>query len=1194
MFESVLIANRGVIARRIIRTLRRMRVRSIAVFTAADARALHLREADEAIALPEAAGSAGYADADAILAAARAAGAAAIHPGYGFLGEDAAFAERCRREGIAFIGPTPAQIRAFGFKPTARAHARLHGIPLVAASPVLGSWDHARMEASRLGYPVMLKRTSGGGGHGLRRCADETALRAAFEAAAAGTENHGTETGLYLERYLAGVRHLEVQLFGDGRGEVVVLGERDCSLQRRHQKIIEESPAPNLSSSLRAVLHASAKRLVSGVGYESAGTAEFLYDPTVEQFYFLEFNPRLQVEHGVTEAVFGIDLVEWMVRQAAGELDLSGWRGGAAGVAIQARVYAEDPARGFQPSPGRLTEVRWPEGPGIRVETAVASGSDVPAAYDPLIAKVIAGGDSRAEAVRRLRHALADTQVWGCETNAGLLRQVTATAAFGAAEWSTEWIEAFPFSDARIEVVAGGHETTLQDLPGRVGHWAVGVPPSGPMDGLSFQLANRLVGNPPAAAALECTLRGPTLRFTADAQVAIVGADMGPTVDGVSVPQGERVTVRAGATLRLAEARGGGCRTYVAVAGGLDAPRYLGSRATFPAGSLGGAVGRALREGDVVRFAHEGEPTPIGPPGVLEAAPFSSEWSLRVLVGPQADPDYFTTEGLEALLRATWRVHAQSSRVGIRLAGPPPQFARADGGEAGLHPSNIHDSPYTIGAVNFAGDSPVILGCDGPSLGGFVCPFTVVEADRWKLGQLRSGDAVRFEVTTGAEAREAWRIQAAAVAARRWPTQPGLHPPPVRRPPAVLREVPGTATTPAVRYRQFGDTAVLVQYGGEALDLGHRFRVQALMERLAGEVGPWLAELAPGVSTLLVRYAPEHGSSAELVERLAALEASLPDPMSMTLRSRKVRLPLAFDAGSTQAAIRRYARTVRQEAPWVPSNIDYLRRLNGLADRAAVAERLFRATYLVLGLGDVFLGSPCAVALDPRDRLIATKYNPARTWTPEGEVGLGGVCLCIYGMESPGGYQLVGRTLPVWETYPGGGELPWRLRAFDRLEFYPVAEAELDRLRQKLVSGRATFDVQEEEFRVADYQQFLAAQADSIAAHRARQVELLRSAGRGCDGAAPTPELPGAPAAAPPSGEPLRAPVAGVVSAWKVAVGESVVAGQPVVVIEAMKLETVIAAPRAGRVAHLHPPAGGAVCAGDPLLWLAAIDPVQP
>ncbi len=348
MFSKVLIANRGAIACRIIRTLKTLGVHSVAVYSEADSQARHVREADEAYLLGPAPAAESYLRADRILQIAKDCGAQAIHPGYGFLSENPAFAEACEAAGIAFIGPAPEQMRAFGLKHTARDLAEQRGVPLLPGSSLLTDLEQAQSEAARVGFPVMLKSTAGGGGIGMRLVWNAAELTDAFDSVGRMAQANFKDAGLFIEKYVEQARHIEVQVFGDGAGGVIALGERDCSVQRRNQKVIEETPAPGLSDAQRSELHATAVRLAKAVNYRSAGTVEFVYDASTGAFYFLEVNTRLQVEHGVTEQVCGVDLVAWMLQLAAGDLPpLHTLQPSPKGASIQVRLYAEDPAKNF-------------------------------------------------------------------------------------------------------------------------------------------------------------------------------------------------------------------------------------------------------------------------------------------------------------------------------------------------------------------------------------------------------------------------------------------------------------------------------------------------------------------------------------------------------------------------------------------------------------------------------------------------------------------------------------------------------------------------------------------------------------------------------------------------------------------------------------------------------------------------------
>ena len=657
MFRKVLIANRGAIACRIIRTLHKMGVGSVAVYSDADRHSLHVRQADEAIRLGPAPAAQSYLSIEAVLKAARETGAEAIHPGYGFLSEKPEFAEACEQAGIAFIGPTSEQMRAFALKHTARALAADLGLPLLPGTGLLRDLNEAQAEAERIGYPLMLKSTAGGGGIGMRLCRNAEDLASAFDAVRRqGAASFG-DGSAFLERFIEQARHLEVQIFGDGAGTVVALGERDCSAQRRNQKVLEETPAPHVSDETRERLFDAAVRLGQSVHYRSAGTVEFVYDNATDEFFFLEVNTRLQVEHGVTEEVSGIDLVEWMVRQASGDLSpLSDLPVQATGCSIEARLYAEDAGRDFGPSAGRLTHVSFP--PDVRVETWVEPGTEVTPYYDPMIAKVIVKGKDRTEALAALSTALGETRLGGIETNLDYLRKVCASPEFASGAVTTSFLGRFPYARTAIEVIGGGTQTTVQDYPARLGFWNVGVPPSGPMDSLAFRLANRLVGNDEGAAGLEMAVTGPQLRFGCNASVALVGAQMDATLDGVPVAFGQAFPVPAGGVLKIGTANGPGLRAYLAVGGGLDVGDYLGSSATFMLGGFGGHDGRALRAGDVLHLKDPGAGGGADalPPDVTPA--YVNAWQIGVTYGPARGTGLFLG-----------RRHRHALQH--RLAGPP-------------------------------------------------------------------------------------------------------------------------------------------------------------------------------------------------------------------------------------------------------------------------------------------------------------------------------------------------------------------------------------------------------------------------------------------------------------------------------------------------------------------------------------------
>jgi len=1098
MFKKVLIANRGEIAVRVSRTLRNLGVKVIAVYSEADRDAQHVLEADESYLLGTGPVDQSYLNMDRLLEVISKSGAEAVHPGYGLLSENADFAEKCESAGCVWLGPTPESMRLFGLKHTARELAEKASVPLCPGTDLVLTKEAALQESERIGFPLMLKSTAGGGGIGMEVCRSLEELEERFAKVIRLAQSNFGDAGVFLERYVENARHIEVQIFGDGRGKVIALGERDCSAQRRNQKVVEETPAAGLTEKQCEELRTCSVRLAGSLKYRSAGTVEFLYDKDREEFYFLEVNSRLQVEHGVTELVTGVDLVEWMIRVGAGDNPITEIDHiTPAGAAMEVRVYAEDAARDFLPSAGLITDVKMPIGP--RCDTWIEAGTEVSSFYDPLLAKIQVKGESRAEVLEKMKTALSEARIDGVRTNLDYLSQIISSEAFITGEVSTKWLESFAYTPHIIEIIKGGTMTTVQDWPGRIGYWDVGVPPSGPMDSLAFRIANQLVGNPDSAAALECTMSGPSIKFYYATQIALTGADMHAHLDGVQIPLGKTVRVESGQVLEMGTITGNGCRTYLAIAGGLDVAEYLGSKSTFTLGQFGGHGGRALVAGDVINISESncGENQSNDEPQLkwsqlAKTFYTNSSWEIGVLYGPHGAPEFFTEADIEKFFETEWEVHFNSARTGVRLIGPKPEWARTDGGEAGLHPSNIHDNAYAIGAIDFTGDMPVILGPDGPSLGGFVCPVTIIEAELWKMGQLKPGDTIRFKPMDSAGAREqarAYKSWINGVAENEYPTLTSINEPESM----ILAE--SSVQGENVVIRRAGDAYILLEVGQMELDLRLRFLVHLLYEWLGKKKQPGVVDITPGIRSLQVHYNAWQVDEQEVVDLLLHGLKELPALEDAEVESRVVHLPLAWDDPSTQVAIERYMKGVNANAPWCPSNIEFIRRINGLDSIDQVKDIVYSAEYLVMGLGDVYLGAPVATPLDPRHRLVTTKYNPARTWTPENAVGIGGAYLCIYGMEGPGGYQFVGRTTPIWNKYKQTEVfeegVPWLLRFFDRLKWHEVSAEELLDLRRDILTGVYVPKMTTERFKLGDYLAFLEKESESIENFRTNQRQAF-------------------------------------------------------------------------------------------------------
>lgn len=860
-------------------------------------------------------------------------------------------------------------------------------------------------------------------------------------------------------RRLAGAAGVPVRLGGplpDGRRiEILVrdgaiVADQEVTARWRGRPLVVESPAP-LAADVRAALH----QAVAVFTPEIPGAVfEFVWEQ--ESPVLVDVRETVEFQPGLTA---------WLT---AGEPAL--------GRAVDARCL----------------DAHWPVAADGRVDGTVATGEHLTVPAGTLLATVRIPPAPRTAALATLDRLLGELRCAGIPNDLPLLRQILARPEFAQVPTSARWCDSLAYTPLVIEVLVPGIHTTVQDFPGRLGAWAVGVPPSGPMDDLAFRLANRLVGNPADAAGLELTLAGPTLRFHAPAVICLAGPESTATVDGGPLPRWRAVAVAAGAVVAI----GGlarGCRATLAIRGGLAVPAYLGSRATFDLGGFGGHAGRPLKAGDLLPLAVAAPAAELAhcpPPLPAAAQPkYLKRWELGILAGPHRDPEFFTGADIQALESAIYTVHHNSNRTGIRLMGPKPAWARPDGGEAGLHPSNIHDNAYAVGSIDFTGDMPILLGPDGPSLGGFVCPGVVVEAERWKLGQLRPGDTLRFvrrsvaEATARREQQDRFLTDLAAP-----PALPTFSVTAGDGAVAFQRGVEGDR--PALVIRRAGDRNLLVEYGPLVLDLDLRLRVHLLWQAFVARAVPGIIDLTPGIRSLQLHFDPRRISDTALIALVRECDAALPSG-DVVVPNRTVHLPLSWDDPSTRKAIEIYTRSVNPTAPWCPSNLEFIRRINGLNSIEAVKRIVFAADYLVLGLGDVYLGAPVATPIDPRHRLVTTKYNPARTWTPENAVGIGGAYLCIYGMEGPGGYQFVGRTVPIWNSWTTSAAFqpgtPWLLRFFDVLKWYEVGAEELLDLRAQMRAGTWSPRITEGTFSQAAHRRYLAEHAAEIAAFRTSQ-----------------------------------------------------------------------------------------------------------
>ncbi|RFN54669.1 urea carboxylase [Fusarium flagelliforme] len=1195
--HTVLISNRGEIACRLIKAASKLGIRTIAIYTPQDSASLHVRAASEAVELHGPAKSA-YLDGDQIIEIAKKYGSQAIIPGYGFLSENTAFARAVAEAGMVFIGPSPEAIDSFGLKHTARTLALKAGVPVVPGSQeLLQSEDDAAATASSLGYPVMLKATAGGGGMGLLICADESEVRTNFRTVKSRGASLFKNAGVFLERYYPDSHHIEVQVFGNGKGKAISVGERECSIQRRHQKVIEECPSPFVMThpKLRQDLTSCAIRLAESINYGSAGTVEYLVDDASGDFFFLEMNTRLQVEHGITELCYEVDLVELMYRQADREI---GGSGGLSpeelsvlqtrclepkGHAIEARVYAENPAKDYEPSPGMLQEVCWYESEGTRVDTWIRAGMTISPDYDPLLAKVMHHASTREDAVAGLEEALSKSNICGPPVNVEFLVAILQDDTYRKGNTITKFLETFNFVPAAIDIRSGGAYTLVQDYPGRpsVGH---GFGHCGPMDPVAFQAANILVGNDVGVEGLEITLDGPDMVFLSDAIVAICGPPVPLQLDGASVSQWTRLHIKSGQRLTIGRLSSH-CRAYLAVYGGFtNVAKWYNSKATNPLANVGGYQGRPLRTGDFLRILDSSELPAFQEVSIpVHLRPtYTEDWTLRVMSGPY-ETGYLTPEYIETLYSTSWEVSHNAARGGIRLLGPRPEFARANGGEGGAHPSNVVEYGYPIGGLNFTGDEPVILPVDCPDLGGFICNLTVTKADMWKLGQLRSGDKVRFQrvsIDTAVDLNRGNQnfIQqlSSCIKGGSWtgaaPLENAAVSEQVSNEPAdLLKVISPHSGRPKVSYRGGADSYILVEYGEGGFDLNMTCRASRLKAALEQSQGQGqkssIVNMVSCASSLAVFYDSLRESRDSMLARLVEAEEQLDGVGDVKIPVRRFKLPVAFSHAKLTDCIERYMLTQRSIAAYLPDPVKFVADHNGLTPEE-LKKTILKAESIIFAVGFV-MALPVLIPIDPRLRLNSPKMNPSRTFTPEGCLTMGGSSFSIYPVDGPGGYMPVAMTMPCLDLFASKHGFskaePWLFRPLDMITFYEVTEDEYDAKLRDFKRGIYEFDVEDAVFDLAAHNKLLKETSDDIqrlkeyrAPHREATVALEKELVEKWHESKMTTDAQKDGTEVllqDPNMEIVESPINANV--WKVLVkdGDVVKAGQSLVILEAMKME---------------------------------------
>merc|ERR1719353_211193 len=921
----------------------------------------------------------------------------------------------------------------------------------------------------------------------------------------------------------------------------------------------------------------------------------------------------------------------------------------------------------------------------VRVDTWVSTGTVVTGNFDPMVAKIICyNKEGRAKTMALLTRVLQDTRIAGTVVNIRYLRYcskmlyckfgdydigtLTRQLNMEAKEPNEQFTE--PFGKSGVTIVNPGVYTTVQDWPGRVKEraivdcWRIGIPPSGPMDPLALRAGNRILHNMETAAGLELTVRGPTIYFNEPTALAVTGASMPDAVlelpggEKKPVPSWESVDVPIGATLKCGLIKGGQ-RSYLCFSGGIDVPLFLGSRSTLPLGKMGGHQGRPLIPGDnlmlfsndeamtkrmsevrksaktsasggLIQQWYEGKTTSkVAVKHATQVSEVEACWCIGVQDGPNYAPDFLTTPDGELFFGTDYETHYNSNRLGIRFIGPRFQWARTDGGAGGAHPSNVIEVEYAVGTINVTGDMPIAITVDGPSLGGFVCCVTVVEAELWKLGQLRPGDKVRFVNLSMGEAVSlknemlealdalgpcfveegflptATKVVEAPLRAKALPTdltKVGFTKPDVVKDnagavmpdsAAILHRQPGVPEKeiPPVTVRTAGDRYILYEYGtpNDELDFNRRFRIHAFETKLLSLGVQGLLETAPGVASLQIRYDNTKITVYELTDiSINKVEPTLPDGDLLEVETRVLHMPIALHDKWMLEALQTYIKSVRSEAPYLPDTLAFAARNNGLDGIPAAEQIILDASYMVMGLGDVYLGCPAALPVDPRHRLVNPKFNPARTFTPEGAVGIGGAFMCLYPTPSPGGYQLVGRSLPIWNSYTVNKDFtpgtPWLLQMFDQVRFYRVTDDELEAMYEKYRNGLWQLKMEKEMFSLKEYKKKYwedpkvveetmafrkkqqAAAAIELTAERAyhakKDAELAELKAKGMSAAA----AGGAAEEIPDDHEQVCADVSANV--WKVLLkpGDEVKENATILILECMKMELSVVAPCDGIV----------------------------
>ncbi|ODV97475.1 hypothetical protein PACTADRAFT_52218 [Pachysolen tannophilus NRRL Y-2460] len=989
----------------------------------------------------------------------------------------------------------------------------------------------------------MLKATAGGGGMGLKVCYEEAELKSNFQEVQSRGESLFKNTGVFLEKYVENGRHIEIQVFGNGKGDVMAFGERECSIQRRHQKVVEEAPSPFIelpdynNKSLRKNLSECAIRLASSMNYKSAGTVEFLVDNDSGDYYFLEMNTRLQVEHGITELIYGLDLVYMMLLQA--EYEAKGQVGiplsimkeqctfdvdenGVAipqGHAIECRVYAENPIRNFQPSPGILHNVEFPsitefKDFKIRIDHWISTGAKISPYFDPLLAKVMVWGKTRKIATSGMVDVLNSIKIQGPPTNVEYLKEILNSFEYQNGLTLTSFLnKSFNFRPHLMEFEEGGAYTSIQDLPGREKSNG-GVPLSGPVDPLCLQIANIIVGNDMNTEGLEISLRGPVIKFHSTAVIALTGGEFEFKIDGKDVPMYTALTVPAGCVVTIGETSNQGSKSYLSIQGGFPGVAYyLGSKSCTPTLGLGGHQGRVVFTGDCLEIDPKDEikELALGYSLPIKCRPvFSLDenhvWTIRMLRGPHDSEEICSDEGLKQLYNTVYHVNLNSNRGAIKLDGPPMIFSRNSGGDGGAHPSNILEYPYPTCGLSAVGSGLVLFGVDGATLSGFTCVSVPAEADWWKFGQAKIGSGIRFELITYEDSRKLSEQRTKFLKYLcSFPTDLDAVPfddslaiyDKNISSPILYRSADASKDLPQVTFRQAGEKMIILDFSIDHFTLLNNGRQRALELEIESsndnDLKDGLIRYESATGAMAFVFDPSKISRKVLLQKLIDLESKIPPIDKLKIPSKIYKLPICFDHSALRHCIERYMHSQRPYASYLPDNTKFVMKASCIETIEDFKDKIIGKPEIITAAS--FLCANTLIAHpDPRMRFMTQKYNPARTFTPRGAVGTGAVGHSIYSVDSPGGYMIWGMTLPniCWDTFSRiqdfGGK-PWFFKNFDQIEFYEVNEPQLAELNNELITGELKIHTKESLFDFEEYTKFLESIAEEAAILKQRQIK---------------------------------------------------------------------------------------------------------